>query len=331
MGRVKKKLPSELSESLTLKVKVTNELADKQVPAKKAVAAFIAPELVDVGMPDDVSGFEQKPSWDVAVRFQDLKRLGNIPDKEKQRLRRRAVEGILDRAHQILGSVLKPEKSVVTDYRTFMESGQRGELDVLATLEEGFSRGYIDMSAVSPDILRFDARLEKDVDIALVMDASLSMTGEKIALLAVSAAVVALCVPPKRLSMMGFDSRTRWIKRFGDEMSVETIVERVLELPAGGFTNLELALTETSKAVHAQHNDKANVILITDGKYTEGGDPSYLASKFQHLNVLKIGRDQAGRDLLLELSGKGNGRFFEARKISDLPRTMYGAMKSLLR
>lgn len=331
MGRVKKKLPSELSDSLTLRVKVTGELAQRQIPAKKAVAAFIAPELLDVGMPQDVAGFDQKPSWDVAVRFQDLKRLGNIRDKDKAMLRRRAIEGVLGRAHQLLGSVLRPEKNVVTDYRTFMEGGQRGELDVLATLEEGFSRGFTDMAKAGADVLRFDARLEKDVDIALLMDASLSMTGEKIALLAVAAAVVALCVPPKRLSLMGFDSRTRWIKRFGDELPIEQIVERVLELPAGGFTNLELALEETSKVIHGQHHDKANVILITDGKYTEGGDPSYLAARFKHLNILKIGRDQAGRELLLELSGRGNGQFFEARMISDLPRTMYGAMKTLLR
>ena len=331
MGRVKKKLPEDLAEPFTLRVKPSNDSAGKSQPVKKAVASFIAPELVDVGTPQDIAGFEQKPSWDVAVRFQDLKRLGNIPDKEKRLLRKRAIEGVLNRAHQILGSVLKPEKSLVVDYRLFMESGQRGELDVLETLDEGFSRGYSGAAFADADILRFDARVEKNVDIALVMDASLSMTGEKIALLAVSAAVVGLCVPSARLSLMGFDSKTRWIKKFGEELSIEDVVERVLELPAGGFTNLELALQETAKAVYGQHRDRANVILITDGKYTEGGDPSYLAARFKHLNVLKIGRDQAGRELLQELSSRGNGQFFEARKISDLPRTMYAAMKTLLR
>lgn len=238
---------------------------------------------------------------------------------------------MLLRAHQILGSVLRPEKRALVDYRTFVESGQRGELDVLETLDEGFARGFTLGSMMPPESLRFDTRLDKNNDIALVMDASLSMTGEKIALLAVSVAVVALCVPAPHLSLMGFDSRTRWIKRFGEQLSVEEIVERVLELPAGGFTNLELALGETAKTIHGQHRDRANVILITDGKYTEGGDPTYLAPKYKHLNVLKIGRDQAGRELLLELTSRGNGRFFEARHINELPRTMYGAMRTLLR
>lgn len=302
-----------------------------QSKLNKAVSAFIAPELVDVGLPTDVSGFENKPSWDVAVRFQDLKRLGNIPDKEKALLRRRAIDGVLQRAHNILGSVIKPEQIKIVDYQLFMESGQRGELDVLATLDEDLLRGHSARTAASQEVLRFDARIEKKVDIALVMDASLSMTGEKIALLAVSAAVVGLCIPSARLSMMGFDSKVRWIKRFGEEMPIQKLVEGVLELPAGGFTNMELALKETSKALASQNRERANVILIGDGKYTEGADPAPLAMHFKHLNVLKIGRDQAGRDLMLALSAQGNGQFFEARRIDDLPRAMYGAMKRLLR
>lgn len=263
----------------------------------------------------------------MAVRFQDLKRFGHISDKEKQKLKKRAIQGILTRAHQILGSVLKPERTEILDYKKFLESGAKGELDILATLEEDMikaMRGDV-------NVLRFDARLEKQNQIALVMDASLSMTGEKIALLGVAVAVVAICVPSASLSLMGFDSKVRWIKRLHTEMNLEKIVEGVLELPAGGFTNLELALQETLKALAADQKHQANVILISDGKYTEGGDPTYLAKRFDHLSVLKIGRDQAGRELLSDLTNLGSGKFFEARKISDLPRTMYGAMKALLR
>ncbi len=290
---------------------------------------FIAPELMDMSMSQDVSGFEDKPSLDVAVRFQDLKRFAHIPDKEKQKLKRRAIEGMMERAYKVLGSVMKPEKNLIVDYRTFQEKGARGELDVLATLDEDLARGHLAMP--SEEVLRFDARVEKETPVALVMDASLSMTGEKIALLGVATAVVALCVPSHRLSLMGFDSKVKWIKPFGELLSPEGVIERVLELPAGGFTNMELALKETLKALSSHHKAHANVIFITDGKYTEGADPTQLAGRFKHLSVLKIGRDQAGRDLLLELTSLGNGQFFEARKINDLPKTMYGAIRRLLR
>lgn len=282
----------------------------------------------------DTSGFAEKSSWDVAIRFQDIKRFAHIPEKEKAHLKRRAIDGILERAHMVMGSVLKPETSRVVDLPTFIEKGARGELDVLETLEESFMQGLADKNGIRSyrtDLLRYDARIEKDTPVALVMDASLSMTGEKIALLSVATAVVALSVPAPRLSLMGFDSRIKWIKRFGEDLTVEQIIERVLELPAGGFTNMEIAMKETLKALRVFHKEHANVIFIGDGKYTEGADPSPLANKFKHFNVLKLGKDQAGRELLQELSMKGNGQFFEAYKIYDLPKTMYGAIRTLLR
>lgn len=282
----------------------------------------------------DTSGFAEKSSWDVAIRFQDIKRFAHIPEKEKVQLKRRAVEGILERAYMVMGSVLKPETSRVIDLQTFIEKGARGELDVLETLEESFTQGLADKNGIRTfrsDLLRFDARIEKDTPVALVMDASLSMTGEKIALLSVATAVVALSVPAHRLSLMGFDSRIKWIKRFGEDLTVEKIIERVLDLPAGGFTNMEIAMKETLKALRAFHKEHANVIFIGDGKYTEGSDPSPFAPKFKHFNVLKLGRDQAGRELLLDLTKKGNGQFFEARKIYDLPKSMYAAIRTLLR
>ena len=131
--------------------------------------------------------------------------------------------------------------------------------------------------------------------------------------------------------MMGFDSRIKWIKRFKEELTPEQIIERILELPAGGFTNIETALNETSKMLARTHRINTNVILIGDGKYTEGRDPTLLATRFKHLSVLKLGRDQAGRALLLDLSSRGNGKFYEARKFHELPKTMYNAMRALLR
>ena len=131
--------------------------------------------------------------------------------------------------------------------------------------------------------------------------------------------------------MMAFDSKVKWIKKFGEELTVEKVIEKVLELPAGGFTNMELALKEMSKNLSFAHKEHANVIFIGDGKYTEGSDPTIYASRYRHFNVLKLGRDQAGRDLLLELTAKGNGLFFEARKINELPKTMYAAIRTLLR
>lgn len=263
------------------------------------------------------------------MRYQDLKKFGHIPDKEKQRLKKRAIQGVIERARAVVGPAWRPQIQKTVDLTELASRGLEGELNISETLEETIGRG--NKEHISEKSLRFDAKVERDTPVALIMDASLSMTGEKIALLAVAAAVVALSVPSQNLLLMGFDSKVRWIKKFGSEMSLEGIVEGVLELPAGGFTNLETALEGMSLAINSPALKRTNVILISDGKYTEGKDPTPLAKKFKKLHVLKIGRDQAGRPLLRELVRQGNGSFFEARKMADLPKTMYSAMRSLLR
>ena len=282
---------------------------------------------------EDISGYDKKPSWDVAVRYQDLKRLLSIPSAEKEKLRRRAIIGVLEKAKKILGSVLKPEKNSIVDLQEFQLNRERGELDIGATLEEALSRGISPFGKVLIDTqsLRFDARIEKESDVILLMDASLSMNGEKVALLAVAAAVVALCIDSKRLALIAFSSDAKTIKKFGEEMPVDQIIAKVLEIPTGGLTNLELGLKHSLKNISESNRDKANVVLISDGKYTEGRDPTYLAVRFKRLHALKLGRDIAGRALLFDLIAKGEGRFFEARRPHDLPRIMYGAMKAMLR
>ena len=287
---------------------------------------FIAPELFDLSKEEEqITGYENKSAWDVAIRFQDIRRIGNIQDKEKKALKKKAVLGIVEKAKNILGSVHKPEKTYLGSFQDYVQSGSRGELELNETLDHVLSQG------LNSEALRFEIKKDKEFRIALLMDTSLSMTGEKIALLAVSVAVVAFCLPTEYLALMGFDSKIRWIKKFNQKINVESLIEKILELPAGGFTNLELALDEASKELNKTKFKNISLVLISDGKYTEGADPTSKAKKFRKLNVLKIGKDQAGRPLLLDLAKLGDGRFFEARKMVDLPKTMYGVVRSVLR
>ncbi len=277
----------------------------------------------------DGTGYDQKQAWDVAVRFQDIKRYAHVTDMAKSKLRARAVAGVLERARKLVGTVSTPEQPVLQDWKTFVETGSRGELDLDASLAEGFTGEDTDL-----DRLRFESRQEKRRPLAVVMDVSMSMKGDKLAHLALAVAAIVLSVPREamgELCLMGFDSRIRWVKRFREIVRVDEIVERVLDLPAGGFTNMELAFTEIHDELDRTGQPRAAVLLVGDGKYTEGADPLRFASDFRSLHVLKIGRDIGGRDLLRELADRGRGGFFEARTYADLPRTLYDAIRAAQR
>lgn len=229
-----------------------------------------------------------------------------------------------------MGNLARPERTCLLDYRSFLETGERGELDVTETLEAMIEQGR---GGDPTEALRFLAHVERDARVLLLLDMSLSMKGEKIALLAVASAVVLLSLPAEQLALMAFDSGPHWIKRFGERATAESLAERVLEFPTGGFTNIERALKEALSAISdsGRSGVKTHVILIGDGRYTEGRDPAELGYSFKRLSALRIGKDPSGRPLLIELSRHGGGGYFEARQAQDLPVVLYQALRTLVR
>ena len=74
-----------------------------------------------------------------------------------------------------------------------------------------------------------------------------------------------------------------------------------------------------------------STVLLTDGKYTAGRDLAYLAPRFSHLVVLKMGKERASLELCRELAQKGSGALREVGELEALPTVMYGVVKDLLR
>ena len=73
------------------------------------------------------------------------------------------------------------------------------------------------------------------------------------------------------------------------------------------------------------------MILISDGRYTEGKNPIDLAKKFPFLYTVKIGKDPSGRQVMREIADTGQGRFIEVRDMKDLPRLLLNAIRAWVR
>ena len=91
-----------------------------------------------------------------------------------------------------------------------------------------------------------------------------------------------------------------------------------------------LRLQRRNPAIRAQ-GGRCSTLLLTDGKYTAGRDPAYLAAKFQQLVVLKMGSERSSLELCRELAQKGRGNLRQVGELEHLPSVMYGAVKDLLR
>src|SRR5262249_6557277 len=114
---------------------------------------------------------------------------------------------------------------------------------------------------------------------------------------------------------------------------IQDLVERFLDVPAQGYTHLEDGLKASLKLIRSsemtQHGGPASTVLLSDCKYTAGRDPAYLAPRFTHLVVLKMGRERASLGLCRELARKGHGALREVGDLEALPQVMYGVVKDL--
>jgi Mg-chelatase subunit ChlD len=169
----------------------------------------------------------------------------------------------------------------------------------------------------------------------LAVDTSLSMTGEKLALTAVALSVVLLQFPEDPIGILAFENQARELKAPEERLGVFELVERFLDVPAQGYTHLEsgvkLALKMSREMESRIRGRPPATLLLTDGKYTAGRDPAFLAPRFHHLSVLKMGQERSSLPLCREMARKGRGVLREVPRLEALPTVMYSVVKDLLR
>lgn len=273
---------------------------------------------------DDHGHSQQNPqkdeSWDLASRYRDIQRFGYLEPKKKKEMSEIAIQGVMNRARELLGPVQRPFRMLQVSHEDLHSSPgdyHSPELD----LEETLLQSAHDRTPV------YQVKMERDHGLVLVLDTSLSMKGEKLALLGATVAAVAMSVSGKSLSILGFDSEIHEIKKFDEEVPIETLVERVLSIPPGGFTNISKGLTIAREWIQSARFKQARVILISDGRYTEGIDPVEIAKLLPFVYPVKIGKEPFGREVMRSIADTGLGTFMEVREMKDLPLQLLKAIR----
>jgi len=228
-----------------------------------------------------------------------------------------------------MGSVMHPLETAGSTWTELPPEACQPEIDIEETLDIA-PFGPRDGSEIWMSYTK-----KRPQPLVLSVDTSLSMTGDKMALTAVSLAVVFLQFPDDPIGIVAFENEARVIKRPSERLGTLELIERFLDVPAQGYTHLEEGLTTTlalcSKSFKTGRSKPVPVILLTDGKYTAGRDPSYLAKRFKKLIVMKMGDERAGEELCHELASGGRGTMKLVAGYEELPLAMYGVVKSLLR
>ncbi len=259
--------------------------------------------------------------WDVAVK---LTASGCRIDNPHLRLyaERLAAGAVLSRAARLVG----PLRGATQLIREPMVEPHCGELDLDATLENVIGKPFPD----AEDWV-MTRRVDRRHQVVLMLDASLSMSGENIALAAVAAAALVLKLRPEDVSVVMFSSGARTVTRLNASDSPEEVVRRMLCEPVRGYTNIAAGLERGARELDRGRNPRRSGLLITDGVVTAGGDPLPLAHRFPRLFVLLTEDYKMNPGLCRRLADAGGGDVFPVRSYRDLPARLLTVAERVLR
>ncbi len=161
--------------------------------------------------------------------------------------------------------------------------------------------------------------------VILLIDTSLSMNGTKLMMAGTVAATLAWLVPMQDLSIVGFAHELTDVKRFDEELSVHSLVSRVLRLAPRGYTDIAAAINR-GRQLSGEFEPHARIILLSDAEPTSGKNPILAARRLKKLDVLLFpgGNDWLGKRLAKEAD---QGTFTELKNTDDIPKVLQSYLR----
>lgn len=254
--------------------------------------------------------------WDKALQYHDIKK--KLHDEiKREKIKAAAIRAIVQKALSTMGAVSRPHQWKSASWVDHPDA----ELDLDSSLDEDPSLQNLVVEKKEP----------RRAEVVVCIDTSLSMTGKKLALTAVSLAVMALQLEPEDLSVIAFETDATLIKPLGAKFDVYKILEKFMEVPARGLTNIESGLLLAKKQLDAGKISKKAVILMTDGRFTAGRNPDYLVPGLPRLHVVQTGNPWSSPRFCKDLAKQGRGKFVRVGKIEQLPKALYSLVHEIIR
>lgn len=284
--------------------------------ADERFSPFIASESSEENLAELPAG------WEAAQHLQRLRKT-LAPGRALQRITESAIDAVLQRARSLLRHASRPTRAVVDAWPA------EGELDVDATLEQPPSHKNRRFPYDPKDIV-VNRREPRDADVCAILDMSLSMTGEKVALTAVAVAILHMKLD--RVGVVAFDTNAHRVVPIGSDLPIREVIRRVLTVPTHGYTHISAGLEMGLDELQRSRRRERVGLLLSDGVANVGWDPVNVARRFPCLHVVQMGRDlPAGTRACRNLAVAGRGRRFHAPTYLALPTVIKRVIRELFR
>ena len=255
--------------------------------------------------------------WRIAQNYSML-RLRLTDPVALEMARRIAIRATIRRVLQLLGPVSLPMQKSRESY----VPGVDADIDIESTLEN-----MVESTHLRPEDIVVERRNPRRLSVALMLDASLSMSGDKLAIATAAIAVIALRLKMVDYLVVTFNDRPKVVKRLDDDKNLDDLLASLLDFSASGYTNIDEALKKGAEELsHADTRNQVGV-LITDGNYTVGKDPSASASSFRKLFVIMTKSHDCRADVCEDAARSGKGRMYTVSGFDEIPRVLYNVLR----
>ncbi len=255
--------------------------------------------------------------WKVAQNYMRI-RIGLSDPAALELARKIAIRATILRVLRLLGPVRLP---TVVARRPF-SPGDDSEIDLESSIESMAGKKKADAA----DII-VEKREPKDLSVALMLDASLSMSGDKLAVASAAIAVLAFRLKMVDFLLVTFNDRPKVVKRLDQRLSLDDLVLKLLEFSATGYTNIDLALEKGNDELSRSRTRNQVGVLITDGNYTVGRDPLQAASSFKRLFVVMTHSHDCQPRVCESIAAAGGGHMYEVSGFDEVPRVLYKVLR----
>jgi len=234
--------------------------------------------------------------------------------------KRIAVKAIIYKILQCLGPTQRPTKTELKPYAPGMD----GEIDLESSIEQ-----MLDKTEYLPEDLALQSKRLKRTASVLMIDASTSMSGDKLSMATASLGVLAYKLRYLDYGIVTFNDNAKVVKGIKERANLEFLVGDLLDTRAMGLTNMEEALKAGLRELDSVKAEDKIGMIITDGHYTIGRDPRQLAARYPRLFVIMIEDYDSKPDLCEDLATLGKGKMYKVADFTEIPKILFDALRSL--
>jgi Mg-chelatase subunit ChlD len=154
--------------------------------------------------------------------------------------------------------------------------------------------------------------------IALLVDVSGSMKGERAHTAAATIGALASELHRDRLAVIAFWSDAALLQSFTAPLSPMRLVSELVRIPARGLTNLHFPITLAERQLRTAGPADARVLLLSDCVHNSGPDPRVAASRVARLDVLADCSGEHELALACDIARAGGGAVKPVRSYRDV-------------